>query len=96
MEYRYDGFFFASAKDKEARMLTKTINASKSLAMNAVIHQGGFIEVSLFNKNGKINGFSKRFESGDNTKWKIFNQLPLGDFQIEIKMKNADIYTLNF
>ena len=97
MEYRYDGFFFASAKDQDARMLTKPVSSSGSLAMNAVIHDGGYIEVSLLDANGKvIDSYSKRFDSGDNTKWQIFENLPQGEFQVELKLKNADIYTLNF
>ena len=97
MEYRYDGFFYASAKDEEARMLTKPIKADGGLKMNAAIHDGGYIEVTLLDMQGNaIDQYNKRFDSGDNTKWQIFENLPSGEFQVELKLRNADIYTLNF
>lgn len=97
IEYRYDGYFFASAKDQEARMLTTVLTASNGMAMNAVIHDNGFIEVSLLDAAGNvIDGYSKRFDSGDDTNWQVFENLPSGEFQVELKLRNADIYTLNF
>lgn len=97
IELRKDGFFYAVAKDKPARMLTSVLTASNDMKMNAVIKENGYIEVSLLDASGNvINGYTKRFDSGDDTNWQVFEDLPTGEFQVELKLRNAEIYTLNF
>ena len=97
MEYRVDGFFYATAGDQDARMLTHPVTAKKGLNLNAQIHDGGYIEINLLDKEGKvIPGFNKRLDSGDNVDFAIFDKLPEGEFQVELKLRNADVYTLKF
>ena len=97
LEYRLDGYFFAQAKDAEARMLTTPVVAANGLKMNAKIEDNGYIDIALLDAFGNvIPGYTKHLGAGDNVAFDIFDQLPAGEFQVELKLRNAEVYTLNF
>lgn len=96
LEYRKDGFFHAEAGDTPGHMITHPVSAPGGMSVNAVIGDDGFIEFTLLADGKPINGFKRRLESGDGIALPVFEKLPEGKFQIDMKLKNARIYTLNF
>ena len=96
LEYRKDGFFCAVADDRPGRMVTTEVSAKGKLTVNAEIGEGGYIEFKLVADGAEVPGYSKRIEAADGVALPVFDRLPEGKFQVDMRLKNARIYTLNF
>ena len=95
---RRDGFFSVKAADKAASLTTKKISSDGSMLINLAVTDNGFAEITLLDEsNTPIPGFSKKFEAGfDKVDAEVFTKLPAQDFKINIKMQNAELYTITF
>ena len=97
MELRLDGYFYAKAEAEEAQMTTHPIKAKNAMHLNAVIHDAGYIDITLLDKNDRqIPGYHCRLDSGDSVGFEIFPRLPKEEFKVKLQLRNADVYTLNF
>jgi len=96
MVYRKDGFFAATAGDTPARMVTTPFTANGGPNANAVVETGGFMDVRLLQQGKPMEGYAKHLEACNDVLIPLFDTLPDGEFQVEITMRNARIYTLSF
>ena len=96
MVYRKDGYFAATAGDAPARMVTTPLTAKGCLNANVVIEKGGFMDVRLTHGGKPLEGYAKHLEACDDIAILLFDKLPQSEFQVEIAMKNARLYTLCF
>ena len=94
--YRKDGFFSATAGDKEARMLTVPLKADGGVKLNAVVKEGGYIKARLLQGGKPMKGYERQLEAFDDVALPLFDTLPSGEFQLEFRLKDACIYTLQF
>ena len=94
--YRKDGYFAATAGDAPARLVTTSFTAQGGLKANAAVDNGGWLEVRLLQGGQPVEGYAKRLEACDDVAIPLFDTLPKGEFQVEITMKNARLYTLQF
>ena len=94
--YRKDGYFSASADAKTAKMLTTPFQADGALNINATVLDGGFLEARLLQNGATLPGYFRRLEPCDGVSIPLFEQLPKGEFQVEIVLRNARVYTLQF
>ncbi|MBQ6470697.1 MAG: hypothetical protein IJJ33_01815, partial [Victivallales bacterium] len=94
--YRKDGYFSASADGKTARMLTTPFQADGALNINATVLEGGFLEARLLQNGAPLPGCFRRLEPCDGVSIPLFGQLPKGEFQVELVLRNAKVYTLQF
>jgi hypothetical protein len=96
MVYRKDGFFAAQAGAEEAHMLTVPVIGKRTLSMNASINDGGFVEVRLLANGKPLPGYQKRLLTQDSVHIPLFEQLPDGEFQIELILQNTQLYSITF
>jgi len=96
---RRDGFFRveAAAPSASARFITVPLRAHGGLAANVRIEQGGWMEVSLLDRAGRLPSMRTCRLDGplDEVDLQIFEQLSPGDFRISVVMKGARLYALN-
>ena len=96
MVYRKDGYFAATAGDREARLVTTPFTAKGALKANAVIDEGGHLKARLLKDGKPLEGYEREVSPCDGMEIPLFDRLPAGEFQVEITMKNARLYTLQF
>ena len=94
--YRKDGYFSANAGADTARMVTKPFVATGGLKVNAAVRDGGFIKIRLLQGGKPVKDSEKELKECDEVAMSVFDQLPDGEFQIELTMKEASLYTLQF
>ena len=96
MAYRKDGYFAATAEATPARLVTTPLAAKGALKANVVVSEGGFMRVRLLQNGKPLDGYMRELSACDDVAIPLFDTLPKGEFQVEITMKNARLYTLQF
>ncbi|NMA43613.1 MAG: hypothetical protein GX946_09565, partial [Oligosphaeraceae bacterium] len=66
------------------------------IALNACINDGGFVEVRLLANGKPLPGYQKRLPTQDSVHIPLFEQLPDGEFQIELILQNTQLYSITF
>ncbi len=94
--YRKDGYFSADAGEGEGRLVTMPFVAKGGLKMNAIVEEGGHMKVRLLRNGTPLEGYERELAPRDGVDIPLFDKLPVGEFQVEITMKNARLYTLQF
>lgn len=92
--YRRNGWFGISAGAAEGTFTTLPLRAKGRLAANFRTGDDGFIEIQLLGTQGMI--LNTHVLHGDAIEEPVFDSLPDGEFQIQVKMKNAILHSLDF
>ena len=77
-------------------MLTVPLTAKGGLKANLVVDEGGHARFRLLQNGNPVEGYAKDMAKCDDVAMPVFDQLPDGEFQVEIDLKNARLYTLQF
>ena len=96
MVYRKDGYFAATAGNTPAHLVTVPLTAQGGLKINAAVDKDGYLEIKLLQNGRAVFGYARRFTDVDAVALPVFDRLPAGEFQVEIIMQNARLYTLEF
>ena len=107
-KFRTDGFVsLSSTALKCGSVLTRLLTRKKgNLELNIATSAGGYIQVEVCDGAGNpVPGYTfKEMKPfwGDKISWcpewngKTFDQLPPGEFRLRIRMKECDLYSINF
>ena len=98
LSWRTDGLFTLSpVPGTVGSFTTLPIRAGNTLCANLQTGDDGFAEFEIIGKNGDpLPGYQKKITEVDSTACPVFDQLPEGEFQVRVKLKNATLYALRF
>ncbi len=94
LTFRVDGWFAVVADDEEGTFTTNVLTGAKNMSANYEVQKDGYIFIELKDINGNV--LQTKHLTGDSLNAPVFENIPVKEFYLDVKMKNAKIYALYF
>ncbi len=94
LTFRVDGWFAVVADDVEGSFTTNVLTGAKNMSANYEVQKDGYIFIELKDINGNV--LQTKRLTGDSLNVQVFENIPVKEFYLDVKMKNAKIYALYF